>query len=119
MRNIHRSDTKTSTWKTAFCRPSGANSRHRIVPYFAWIAPLFLITPGTVAGQGVCDRTPQVRDTLVEVTEVSGCGGVTAAHLSAVTTLWLGGEGIDALQVHDFNGLVNLEKLWLSANTLT
>ena len=119
MRNLPRSKTKTPAGTTALNRPSGANSRHRIVPYFAWIAPLFLIAPGTVAGQGVCDRTPQVRDTLVEVTEVSGCGGVTAAHLSAVTTLWLGGEGIDALQAHDFNGLVNLEKLWLSANTLT
>ena len=87
--------------------------------HLAWVASLYLTAPGNVAGQGVCDRTPQVRDVLVEVTGVSECGEVTTAHLAGVTTLWLGEEGINALQVHDFNGLINLEKLGLTGNILT
>ena len=119
MKSFHLSDTKTPPLKTAFDRPCETSSWHRIVLDLAWVASLFLIAPATAAAQGVCNRTPQVRDALVEVTGVSTCEQVTATHLSAVTTLWLGGKEIDVLQANDFKGLVHLETLSLRANTLT
>ena len=55
----------------------------------------------------------------MEVTGATTCQEVASADLAEVTELWLGGEGIDALQVNDFKGLIRLERLWLRANTLT
>ena len=69
--------------------------------------------------QGVCDRTPQVRDELVEVTRVSSCEAVTAQHLAGVTRLELHFSGIHALQAHDFSGLNDLRVLDLEGKSLT
>ena len=73
----------------------------------------------TAAAQGVCDRTPQVREKLVEKAGVSTCGNVTAAHLSEVRSLSLQDTGIHTLQAHDFSGLENLFTLWLQNNSLS
>ena len=70
-------------------------------------------------GQGVCDRTPQVRDKLVEVTGASGCDGVTSAHLAIIRELDLSDSGITNLQQHDFSGLNSLKLLQLDDNSLT
>ena len=67
----------------------------------------------------MCDRTPQVRDKLVEVTGASGCGQVTSAHLAIVEHLSFLESGITALQKDDFSGLSNLDELLLSGNRLT
>ena len=99
--------------------PPGTSSCPRIVPALAWLFALLWIIPTGAYGQGVCDRTPQVRDKLIEVTGVSSCGQVTSAHLASVGQLSLWGTGITELQEHDFSGLSNLEGLLLQHNQLT
>ena len=70
----------------------------------------------------VCDRTPQVRDKIVEQSPVSACGDVTEAHLAAITVFGLGritilgetaGEEITALKSGDFDGLTGLTTLYV------
>ena len=68
---------------------------------------------------GVCDRTTQVRDILVDKAGVSGCADVTTAHLQAMTQLYLGSEGITSLKDGDFDGLTALESLNLEENSLS
>ena len=81
----------------------------------------------------VCDRTPEVRDAIVEkVPDVDDCGDVTEAHLAEIDGfLDLGGpqetwgvsyglpNPIPELKAGDFSGLSSLEGLWLQANNLT
>ena len=74
--------------------------------------------PGSTTG-GICDRTPQVRDKLLEATGVSACGQVTPGQLASVTLLDLRRTGIHALQAQDFNGLSSLTGLILEENRLT
>ena len=74
--------------------------------------------PTYAYAQGICDRTPQVRDKLLEITGVSACGQVTSEHLARVRQLLLAGAGIPELQEHDFSGLINLEDLIISNNQL-
>ena len=85
----------------------------------AWLIGCFLASPDAAAVQGVCDRTPKVRDKLVEAAGVSSCEDVTTGHLAAVTLLDLSDSGISALQAHDLRGLVRLERLPLDGNSLT
>ena len=67
----------------------------------------------------VCDRTPQVRDAIVEaVSGVSDCADVTAADLATITLIDLRHD-ITALKEDDFNGLTALETLWLVGNDLS
>ena len=70
------------------------------------------------ASGGVCDRTTQVRDKLLELTGVSGCGNVTSTHLEGVTSLDLSNSSIGALQAGDFSGLTKLTRLKLDNNSL-
>ena len=79
----------------------------------------FLTTPAKANAQGVCDRTPQVRNKLVESAGVSSCEDVTPEHLAAVTLLDLSESGISALQAHDFRDLGHLRSLRLYGNSLT
>ena len=74
--------------------------------------------PGSTPG-GICDRTAQVRDKLLEATGVTACGQVTLGQLAAVTLLDLRRTGIHDLQAQDFNGLSSLTGLSLSENQLT
>ena len=67
---------------------------------------------------GICDRTSQVRDKLLELTGVAGCANVTSTHLEEVTSLDLSLSSISALQVEDFSGLTRLEQLLLNDNSL-
>ncbi len=119
MRNPRRSTPRTPAWKTAFFHPRGEKSRHRIVLHLAWAAGLFLTAPGTAAGQGVCDRTPQVRDALVKISGVTTCEEVSSEYLAGVTSLQLQWTRIGSLQAHDFSGLSNLSRLELGYNSLT
>ncbi len=70
---------------------------------------------------GICGRTEQVRDALVDlIPGVSHCADVTAPHLAGITgTLLLSGENITALAAGDFEGLTALTSLDLSRNGLT
>ena len=67
----------------------------------------------------VCDRTPQVRDEIVNVAPVRTCGDVTEAHLAAITFFDLSNKLIWALKAGDFSGLTALEYLGLRHNALS
>ena len=77
-----------------------------------------LTTPATVAAQGVCDRTPLVRDTLVRVAGVLTCGEVTVQHLVEIRALDLSNFLNRGFQAHDFRGMHRLERLDLSYNAV-
>ena len=97
----------------------GTNSRSRIVLVLVWFSSLLWIPPTNADGQGVCDRTAQVQEKLVEITRASGCGQVTRAHLASIRELDLAESGITELQQHDFSGLNFLNWLRLNKNALT
>ena len=80
---------------------------------------VFAAEPG--APTPVCERTEQVRDGIVAaVSGVSTCGGVTDAHLAAITgSLLLGSAGITSLKEGDFDGLTALTRLELHNNSLS
>ena len=67
------------------------------------------------------DRTPQVRDAILDaVPGVSSEDDITKAHLAAITSLDLRYRGITALKIGDFDGLTALTTLDLySANFST
>ncbi len=68
----------------------------------------------------VSERTPQVRDAIVAaVPGVNSASDVTAAHLAAITTLYLSNKGITALKSGDFDGLTALTTIRLWDNELT
>ena len=67
---------------------------------------------------GLCDRTPPVRDKLLEIKRISDCAQVTLGHLAGVTRLDLSDSGLTGLQAHDFSGLVALQSLLLNNNSL-
>ncbi len=76
--------------------------------------------------EGVCDRTPQVRDGIVgSINGVSDCTDVTDDHLSGMTGIFpLGawtdwGGDIATLKAGDFSGLVNLTGLGFGENQLS
>ncbi len=60
---------------------------------------------------GICDRTKQVRDALIQETFQDACGGVTGSHLAEVTYLYISGSELTALKAGDFDGLAALEFL--------
>ena len=66
-------------------------------------------------GSGICDRTEQVRDAIVDaVSGVGDCADITATHLGQVTNLYLVADNIAALQSTDFAGLTALDSLNLA-----
>ena len=82
--------------------------------------PLEVFAAEAGAPTPVCDRTEQVRDGIVAlVLGVSTCGGVTDAHLAAITSLNLAGADITSLKEGDFSGLTSLETLNLESNELS
>ena len=66
--------------------------------------------------EGVCDRTPAVRDALARGWR--DCRWPRPADLARVTALHLAARNIDALRGNDLLGLAGLERLDLSANAL-
>ena len=83
--------------------------------------PLEVLAAEPGAPTPVCDRTVQVRDRIVAaVSGVSTCGGVSDAHLAAITSLDLGFcTGITSLKEGDFDGLSALTRLELQNNSLS
>ena len=69
-----------------------------------------------VIDEGVCDRTPGVRE---GIRAWRSCHNVTADVLAVRQTLDIQGRGIESLQPHDFNGLSGLNALLLNENRLT
>ncbi len=68
---------------------------------------------------GVCDRTEQVRDAIVQAARVDDCSKVTETHLAAISTLVLQMKSITSLKSGDFDGLSSLNTLILIDNDLT
>ena len=101
-----------------FSPPRQSLLRGSIVSAVAWLVVVCPTLPATAAAQ-VCDRTPQVRYELVEVTGASGCGAVTDAQLASVTRLDISDSGINELREDDFSGLTSLQTLLLYNNSLT
>ena len=67
--------------------------------------------------EGVCDRTPAVRDELTR--NWQGCHWPRPLDLARVPALNLGGHGIDALRSEDLLGLDGLLRLDLRGNALS
>ena len=65
--------------------------------------------------EGVCDRTPQVRDALRRSLP---CAWVSDSDLAGVRTLDLSDTGLAALRPADLSGLRNLRALDMSGNSL-
>ena len=66
--------------------------------------------------EGVCDRTPAVRDALIR--NWRACHWPNRSDLAGVQTLNLTSRGIDALRPKDLLGLVGLQRLDLRGNAL-
>ena len=79
--------------------------------------------------EGVCDRTPQVRDEIMRQAGVAGCTETEDRHLAGIQRLELDPTPnvngiperatITAVREGDFSGLSNLEHLSLHRNALT
>ena len=94
---------------------------------------LTLDTPGPDAGyalgevasasvtidEGVCDRTPQVRDQIVQQAGVGDCVQVEDRHLASIRTLSLFDNRLTSLPERVFSGLPNLWNISLRRNELT
>ena len=111
-------DTPPRERKTSFAHSSEPGLSRRVVAVLPWIAVFLLFSHDDLPAQGICDRTPQVRDKLMEITRVSDCRAVTATHLAEVTHMQIYDAGITRLQAHDFHGLISLENLSVNANPL-
>ena len=70
-------------------------------------------------GAGICDRTEQVRTTiLAQIPGIDTCSAVTDANLATVRYLSLSNAGISSLRSGDFAGLANLQGLGLHNNQI-
>ena len=88
-------------------------------------------TAAVTIKEGVCDRTPQVGNEIVQQAAVGDCAQVEDRHLASIHGLdlcfpkaeWLGGcaqdDPINALREGDFLGFSGLEWLNLAGNGLT
>ena len=76
-----------------------------------------VVTRGSATG--VCARTEQVRDEIVDtVSGVDACEDVTEAQLAGITQLDLISANISSLRTGDFAGLTGLEILYIFNNRL-
>ena len=119
MSHLRLSESRIPDETNRFSHPRGTPWRRRIVFLSAWVIGWSLTAPAAATAQGVCDRTPQVRDKLMQAAGVSSCEDVTPEHLGAVTLLDLSESGIGTLQAHDFRDLGRLQRLRLYGNSLT
>ena len=79
--------------------------------------PLFSVQAQTV---GICDRTSQIQgEILLQLPSGTTCQTVTSAQLSGITEINLTYKNISSLKGGDFDGLSNLEVLYLGYNPLT
>ena len=124
----HLKETQPSERETASACASGNHPIRKGFLAFFLIAGVHLLPGETASAQGICDRTPQVRDEILNKVRIESmrlgtdwptdCAEVTTAHLARVRSLSLGSANITALQEHDFSGLVSLGSIVLSSNPL-
>ena len=99
--------------------PGRIASYSKTLLVLAGIAGLLATSPATADAQGVCDRTSQVRDALMDFFRAPTCGDVTAEQLARLTSLNLSGDDIAILRADDFHGLSSLQVLNLRDNRLS
>ena len=64
----------------------------------------------------ICDRTPQVRDAIVQMLGTDDCAAVNSA---SVVSLDLSDKQLTTLQAGDFDSLTRLQTLGLQGNRLS
>ena len=70
--------------------------------------------------EGICRRTPEVRDAILGAVSPTACGEVTSSHLSGITSLDVSGNAnLTTLSSNDFSGLSSLTELQLNNNSLS
>ena len=119
--------TKTLEWNRTVSRPRGTTLSCRGCLVLCWIACLLVTLPADQSVQGVCNRTLQVLDEILEQVRrrsggrnpVRGYADVTTVHLASVTLICLAQANITVLQGNDFSGLISLEQMTLYGNSLT
>ena len=84
-----------------------------------WSTTATVVGIGSPSNTNVCERTPEVRDAIVQALSARSCDSLTAEDLARIKSLSLSGQGITALKRGDFDWLSNLEALYLSNNALT
>ena len=67
----------------------------------------------------ICDRTPQVRDAILEAIDIDDCAAVDSAALAGIGLLYLHDKRLTSLLAEDFDGLTGLYQLQLQDNQLT
>ena len=87
----------------------------------ATVSDEFAIVVQAQTGGGICDRTQEVQDELVNrISAVTDCAEVTDEHLAGITgSLSLLGKRISTLAAGDFAGLEAVTELDLRFNALT
>ena len=110
--------TAKREWKASLWPARATLSRLRMCGALSWVALSLLASPAPAAAQGVCNRTPQVRDKLAEAAGVEHCARVSSGHLAGVRRLDLSSGFLFALRKDDLRGLTGLETLNLSGNRL-
>ena len=83
------------------------------------LTALLLCAAGQAQTVDICDRTPQVRDALLEAVDADDCAAVDSDSLAGVKTLNLRSKQVTALRAGDFDGLTSLRWLYLDHNQLT
>ena len=81
--------------------------------------------PTSDSSLGICGRTLQVRQAILEYVPVDRCEDVTGDHLAAIApassgyaAFILDGEGLTSLKPGDFDGLTNAWGMYLTDNEL-
>lgn len=80
---------------------------------------LLVLGPVQADGQGICNRTPQVRDAILATLRQTDCRRVTSSSLRAVEILHLHRSSLRRLRSDDFRGLSGLTGLYLDKNDLS
>ena len=81
------------------------------------LAGLILCCSAAAWALPVCERTPEVRDAIVDEARVDSCEDVDATALSRIYSIFL--YRLDSLKEGDFRGLTSLEYLYLEERRLT
>ena len=82
------------------------------------LAAAMLPALGQAQTVNICDRTPQVRDAIMQAVEANDCAAVDSATMANIEKLDLNSKGLTALAPGDFAGLTSLQWLSLIYNRL-
>ena len=83
------------------------------------LAALLVCAAGQAQTVDICDRTPQVRDAILEALDADDCAAVDSERLAGVGSLSFGPGRVTALRAGDFDGLARLREMNLFRHRLT